>query len=109
LLRCERGEVRKRLYDLADSIQTADESVEELHAASINNHRQHELGRDKQTIIYHKLHITLPFLLNPIAPILLPWLILVLKFMGTLLDGIYGLTIENHYIVLFSKQLSIDK
>ena len=39
----------------------------------------------------------------------MPGVILVLTFMDTLLDGLYGLTIENQYIVRFSKQLSIGK
>ena len=132
----------KRLYYLADSIESADETVDDLHQAGINDHSLHVLGRDKKMIIDHKLHIASPFqeldisyfamigaaiggciafgifvtlilgqlfVLNPIAPILLILMVLVLISIGTLLGGGYGLTVENHHITRFSEQLSNGK
>mgnify|MGYP000624354653 CR=1 FL=1 len=46
----------KRLYYLADSIQSLDETVEDLHEMGIEDQSLHVLGRDKQMIKDHKLH-----------------------------------------------------
>ena len=46
----------KRLYYLADSIQSLDETVEDLHGVGIEDQSLHVLGQDKQMIKDHKLH-----------------------------------------------------
>ncbi|MEH6348157.1 MAG: hypothetical protein V7785_23875 [Bermanella sp.] len=51
----------KRLYYLADSIQSLDETVDDLHEVGIGDQSLHVLGRDKQMIKDHKLHMATAF------------------------------------------------
>jgi len=51
----------KRLYYLADGIESADEAVDDLHHAGINDNSLHVMGRNKKMITCHKLHIASSF------------------------------------------------